>query len=139
MPDERSSGLDSQQSTPITPVSAFSFGTEHSSDNDSLAAAVPETVMAEQVTKDVVKEAQSVGRPAPIDDTASTTNTPAANGELPAGPATTNSTVSDPSSTATNATSADAASADSARVSGKAGGAATEVRGNGIHGTRKLY
>ena len=132
-------GLDSQQSTPLTPKSFFDSEHDHESDIESCATTVPETVMAEQVTKDVVKEAQSVGRPAPIDDTASTTNTPAANGELPAGPATTNSTVSDPSSTATNATSADAASADSARVSGKAGGAATEVRGNGIHGTRKLY
>ncbi|KAL6710281.1 hypothetical protein ACN47E_009227 [Coniothyrium glycines] len=46
--------------------------------------------MAEQVAKDVVKEAQSVGRPAPIDDTASTTNTPAVNGDPPSGTATTN-------------------------------------------------
>ncbi|KAH8728669.1 hypothetical protein GQ44DRAFT_701796 [Phaeosphaeriaceae sp. PMI808] len=57
--------------------------------------------MAEQVTKDVVKEAQSMGRPAPIDDSASTTNSAAAHGGLPSGPATT-----------TTSTSPDAASAD---------------------------
>ncbi|KAF2829344.1 hypothetical protein CC86DRAFT_464968 [Ophiobolus disseminans] len=83
--------------------------------------------MAEQVTKDVVKEAQSVGRLAPIDDTASTTNTPAANGELPSGPATANPTLSDPSSIAASANGADAAPAGSARVSGKADGAAIEA------------
>jgi hypothetical protein len=69
--------------------------------------------MAEQVTKDVVKEAQSVGRPAPIDDTASTTSNPAVNGEPPSGTATTNSTTSKHNATAANATSGHAASADS--------------------------
>jgi hypothetical protein len=73
MSDDSSAGLDAQRSTPVTPVTPLSVDTEHESDVDSLATAVPETVMAEQVTKDVVKEAQSVGRPAPIDDTASTT------------------------------------------------------------------
>jgi hypothetical protein len=116
-----------------TPVSA-SRNTEHSPDSESVAATVPETVMAEQVTNDVVKEAQSVGRPAPIDDTASTTNTPAAHGELPAGHASTNSTTSEPSSKATSATSADAVPADSARASGGADGAATEVMKD-RHGT----
>jgi hypothetical protein len=116
MGDERSTGLDTQLSGPGTPVSV---DTEHESDVESLATTVPETVMAEQVTKDVVKEAQSVGRPAPIDDTASTTSTPAVNGELASGPATTHATTSEPNSTATNATSADAASAGSVHVSGK--------------------
>ncbi|KAH7089162.1 hypothetical protein FB567DRAFT_326411 [Paraphoma chrysanthemicola] len=63
--------------------------------------------MAEQVTKDVVKEAQSVGRPAPIDDSASTTITPAANGELPSGPATAPSTTSEPSLLVTDANGAE--------------------------------
>jgi hypothetical protein len=125
MSDDSSAGLDAQRSTPVTPVSV---DTEHESDVDSLATTVPETVMAEQVTKDVVKEAQSVGRPAPIDDTASTTNNPAANGELPSGPATTNSTTSEPNSTATDATSADTASADSVHVSEKTHGATAHVR-----------
>ena len=57
--------------------------------------------MAEQVTNDAVKEAQSVGRPAPIDDSASSTNTRAAHGDATA---TTSSTASEPSSIATNAT-----------------------------------
>jgi hypothetical protein len=115
MDDERATGLDTQQSSPISPVSLFE--SEHESDNDSLPTTVAETVMAEQVTKDVVKEAQSMGRPAPIDDTASTTNTPAANGELPSGPATATST-SEQHPRATDATRADAASAGDAHVSG---------------------
>ncbi|KAH7398142.1 hypothetical protein BKA66DRAFT_591990 [Pyrenochaeta sp. MPI-SDFR-AT-0127] len=73
--------------------------------------------MAEQVINDVVKEAQSVGRPAPIDDTASTTNTPAVNGELPSGPAITNSYLLKPTSTATNTIHADTLPADSVYVS----------------------
>jgi hypothetical protein len=131
MSDDSSAGLDAQRSTPVTPVTPLSVDTEHESDVDSLATAVPETVMAEQVTKDVVKEAQSVGRPAPIDDTASTTNTPAAHGELPSGPATTDSTISEPNSTAidaTDATSADTAAADSVHVAEKTPGAAADVR-----------
>jgi hypothetical protein len=125
MGDERAAGLDTQLSSPTTPISLSE--SEHESDRDSLATTVAETVMAEQVTKDVVKEAQSVGRPAPIDDTASTTNTPAAGGELPTGPATTNSTTSDQTPTATNATSTHAASADVVHVSAKAIGAAAAV------------
>jgi hypothetical protein len=120
MDEARAAGLDTQQSSPISPVSFFE--SEHESDNDSLPTTVAETVMAEQVTKDVVKEAQSVGRPAPIDDTASTTNTPAANGELPSGPVTANST-SDQHPRTTDATSADAASAEDAHVSGTTRGA----------------
>ncbi|KAH4400453.1 hypothetical protein HBI24_080700 [Parastagonospora nodorum] len=75
--------------------------------------------MAEQVTKDVVKEAQSVGRPAPIDDTASTTSTPAVNGETPSGPATTASATSKPTPNATDAASASTAPADNVHVSDK--------------------
>jgi len=70
--------------------------------------------MAEQVTNDVVKEAQSVGRPAPIDDNASTTNSSAANGEQPSGPATTNSKLSE-APASTNATT-DAAPAAGAQA-----------------------
>jgi hypothetical protein len=129
MVDGHAAGQDTQLSAPATPVSLVS--TEHESDNESSATTVPETVMAEQVTKDVVKEAQSVGRPAPIDDTASTTSTPAAHGELPSGPATTHATTSEPTSTATNATSADAAPAGSVHVSGKDLGVPAAVRSDG--------
>lgn len=66
--------------------------------------------MAEQVTNDVVKEAQSVGRPAPIDEPASTTNSSAVNGEQPSGPANTNSKSSD-TSASTNATTEPASTA----------------------------
>jgi hypothetical protein len=123
MVERHSAGPVTQLSTPTTPVSFFDA--EHASDNESLASTVPETVMAEQVTKDVVKEAQSVGRPTPIDDTASTTNTPAANGELPSGSATATatatSTTSEPSMLVTDANGAHAA------VSGRTDGAATVV------------
>jgi hypothetical protein len=87
---ERSPGPDSHESSPISPVSATDFDAEDDSDKSSVATTAPETVMAEQVTSHVVKEAQSVGRPAPIDDTA-TTNT-SAHGELAPGPATANAT-----------------------------------------------
>jgi hypothetical protein len=115
MVDGYAAGADTHLSAPTTPVSLISTSTEHESDNDSLATTVPETVMAEQVTKDVVKEAQSVGRPAPIDDTASTTN----------------ATTSELKSTATNATSADAASAGNVHVSGNDLGAAAVVCSDG--------
>lgn len=86
---ERSPGPDSHESSPISPVSASAaaFDAEDDSDKSSVATTAPETVMAEQVSNHVVKEAQSVGRPAPTDDTA-TTITPA-HGELPSGLATT--------------------------------------------------
>ncbi|KAF1846794.1 uncharacterized protein K460DRAFT_283499 [Cucurbitaria berberidis CBS 394.84] len=82
--------------------------------------------MAEQVTNDVVKEAQSMGRPAPIDDTASTTKIPAVNGELPSGPATSKTNPLEAPHPATTADSADAAPPDSARASDKAHGEATQ-------------
>ena len=116
----RSAGHDSQQSSPLTPQPFIDA--EHESDKESCATTVPETVMAEQVTKDVVKEAQSVGRPAPIDDTASTTKTPAVNGELPSGPATTNSNPLEALGTATTADGADAAPAARAHASDRADG-----------------
>ena len=120
-------GQDSQQSTPLTPKSFFGSEHEHDSDIESCATTVPETVMAEQVANDVVKEAQSVGRPAPIDDSASTTNTPAVNGEPPAGTATTKPNPPEASSTQVIANGADAASASSAHVSEKAEGDAAAV------------
>ncbi|KAL1591373.1 hypothetical protein SLS60_011986 [Paraconiothyrium brasiliense] len=59
---------------------------ERPSDKEpSVATTDLQIVMAEQITHDVVKEAQSVGGPAPIDDTASTTNNSAGNGEAPSG------------------------------------------------------
>lgn len=101
--DERATGLDTQLSSPMTPSSFF--GSEHESDNESLATTAPDTVMAEQVTSHVVKEAQSVGHAAPIGDSASTTSTLAANGELPSGPTPTDNDPSDPLSDAATATS----------------------------------
>ncbi|KAF2855586.1 hypothetical protein T440DRAFT_158453 [Plenodomus tracheiphilus IPT5] len=74
--------------------------------------------MAEQVAYDVVKEAQSVGRSAPIDDSASTTSTPAVNGELPSGPTTSKHDSPQAPSAVTLAHKADAASTDGAHVSG---------------------
>jgi len=113
-------GLDSQQSTPVTPASFFDSDNEHDSDIVSCATTVPETVMAEQVTKDVVKEAQSVGRSAPIDDSASTTNSPAVNGGSPSGTATTTPNPLEASSTKPTANGADVASATGAHVEGHA-------------------
>ncbi|CAN9196968.1 unnamed protein product [Alternaria alternata] len=118
----RPAGLDSQQSTPLTPTSFFGSDQGQLSDIGSCATSVPETVMAEQVANDVVKEAQSVGRSAPIDDSASTTNTPAVNGEPPSGTATTKTTTSEASSTKPILNGADAPSADSAHVSDKTQG-----------------
>lgn len=84
--------------------------------------------MAEQVTNDVVKEAQSVGRPAPIDDTASTTNSSAVNGEQPAGPAATNTKISEaPSASTAAATTASAA----APAPASAAGAQASANGDG--------
>ena len=83
--------------------------------------------MAEQVTNDVVKEAQSVGPSAPIDGTASTTNSSAANGEQPSGPATTNSKLPEPPSASTNATTTDAAPAAGAQASANSDGNAATV------------
>jgi hypothetical protein len=123
-------GLDSQQSTPLTPKSSFfdaEHDHEHESDIESCATTVPETVMAEQVANDVVKEAQSVGPSAPIDDSASTTNTPAVNGEVPSGPATTKPTSLDASSNPPTVNGTGAASASSVHVSDKAGGLAATV------------
>jgi hypothetical protein len=77
---------------------------EHASDQEPVAApTVPNLVMAEQTTHDVVKEAQSMGAVSPIDDSASATNTSAGNGEAPSGPTTLDSKPSDAPST-TNAT-----------------------------------
>lgn len=123
----RPAGLDSQQSTPLTPTSFFGSDQGQLSDIGSCATSVPETVMAEQVANDVVKEAQSVGRSAPIDDSASTTNTPAVNGEPPSGTATTKTTTSEASSTKPILNGADAPSADSAHVSDKTQGHAAAV------------
>lgn len=68
---------------------------EHASDRESSAATtVPNLVMAEQITHDVVKEAQSMGVP-PIDVSASTTQSSAGNGEAPSGPNDFNSKASD--------------------------------------------
>jgi hypothetical protein len=71
---------------------------ETESDRASWPATVPHTVMAEQVTNDVVKEAQSVGRLAPIDASASATSTPAPQGEQPAPAATTTTSTTTPAS-----------------------------------------
>lgn len=101
---------------------------EHHSDRASSAAATDsQIVMAEQITHDVVKEAQSMGGPSPVDDTASTTNTTAGNGEAPSGPTTLDSTSSDALPTTTKAKPADTAPADVAQPSETAGGDAAQV------------
>lgn len=125
MEDERGSGHDAQQSASSASTSVTHA--EHDSNNNSSTATVPQTVMAEQVTNDVVKEAQSVGPSAPIDDTASTTNTLAATGEQPSGPATTNGKSSEAPPASTNATTTDSASAAGAQASANSDGTAMTV------------
>ncbi|KAF9739563.1 hypothetical protein PMIN04_010777 [Paraphaeosphaeria minitans] len=94
---------------------------ERPSDREPPAATTDlHIVMAEQITRDVVKEAQSVGGPAPIDDTASTTNDSAGNGEVPSGPNPRDSSPSDEPTT-TNATNP-AKTANAARPSVSADG-----------------
>ncbi|KAH9874429.1 hypothetical protein IAQ61_003618 [Plenodomus lingam] len=112
-------GFASHESSPRT-LDTF-IDSEHESDLESCATTVPETVMAEQVANDVVKEAQSVGRSAPIDDSASTTSTPAVNGELPSAPTTSKHDSPQQSSAAANANKPEASSADGARMTGKQG------------------
>lgn len=102
MEDDRRTGHDTLQSA--SPAPTLNPLAEQQSNRNPSPATVPHTVMAEQVTNDVVNEAQSVGRPAPIDDTATTTNSSAVNGEQPSGlPATTTSRPSEPAAP-TNAT-----------------------------------
>ncbi|KAF2631108.1 hypothetical protein BU25DRAFT_407658 [Macroventuria anomochaeta] len=86
--------------------------------------------MAEQVTNDVVKEAQSVGRPAPIDDTASATNSSAVNGEQPSGPATANTKTSEAPSASTNATTTASASTAGAQASVNSNGQTAAASNN---------
>lgn len=138
----RPAGLDSQQSAPLTPTSLFGSDQEHLSDIESCATSVPETVMAEQVANDVVKEAQSVGRSAPIDDSASTTNTPAVNGEPPSGTATTKPTPREASPTKPTVNGTGAPATGSAHVSDKADGdvaavsSEEEACGRGVNSSR---
>lgn len=116
MEHERRSGHDALESASASTTSPSVTLTvqEHLSDSNSSPVAVAQTVMAEQVTNDVVNEAQSMGRPAPIDDTASATNTSAASGEQPSGPATTDSKPSHAPSDPTNATTTTTDSASAA-------------------------
>ena len=125
MEDERATGHDTLLSASL--ASPFVSHAEHQSNSTSSPATVSETVMAEQVTNDVVKEAQSVGPSAPIDDTASTTNSSAANGEQPSGPTNTNSNPSEAPSASTNATTTDSASAAGAQASPNTDGQAATV------------
>lgn len=118
---------DSHQLAPLTPSSIHNHKHKHCSDIDSCATAVPETVMAEQVANDVVKEAQSVGRPAPIDDSASTTNDPAVNGDPPSGTPTTKLTPPEATSTKSAVNGINTASAGDAHMSQKAEGQAADV------------
>ena len=83
--------------------------------------------MAEQVAKDVVKEAQSVGRPATIDDSASTTNSPAVNGDPPSGTPTTKLNLPEAISTKPTVNGTSTPSAGGATMSQKAGGQAADV------------
>jgi hypothetical protein len=99
------------------------------SDNGALAGPTdPRTVMAEQITHDVVNEALSMGGPSPVDDTATTSNNSAGAGEAPSGPATTNLKASyDTLSTTPNATSIDAIDGDGRHALGAESGDAANV------------
>lgn len=77
--------------------------------------------MAEQITHDVVKEAQSMGGPSPIDDTATSTSNTAGDGGAPSGPTNAKPTTSEAHSTSTNATNATTTQADSVQAPGKDG------------------
>ncbi|KAH6614099.1 hypothetical protein C7974DRAFT_417832 [Boeremia exigua] len=125
MENARRTGHDAPQSASAAPPPVAQV--EHQSDSSPSPAAVPKTVMAEQVINDVVKEAQSVGRPAPIDANATATNSAATNGTPPSGPATTNSTPSAP----TNATTADPAAAAATQASTNGDGP-TPTISNGV-------
>lgn len=87
--------------------------------------------MAEQITHDVVKEAQSVGGPSPIDDTASSTNNSAGNGEAPSGPDSHDHKPFDANFT-TSTIPVDNA-ADATSLSEKVGGGAANVSANARH------
>lgn len=105
----------------------FSPDKERRSDSKPLAAAIdPKIVMAEQITHDVVKEAQSMGGPSPIDNTASTTENSAGNGEAPSGPSTIKANPSDATPT-TNATAENIATAETIQTSEKSVGDALSV------------
>ncbi|KAF1994806.1 hypothetical protein P154DRAFT_624469 [Amniculicola lignicola CBS 123094] len=93
------------------------------SDNKTLPVATDtQIVMAEQITHDVVKEAQSMGRSSPIDDTVTSTNHSARDGGAPFEPTTANSHSSDSSLTASaNASSATSAPADATETMDKTG------------------
>jgi hypothetical protein len=147
MEHERRSGHDALESasTTISPSVTLTVQ-EPLSDSNSSPVAVAQTVMAEQVTNDVVKEAQSMGRPAPIDDTASATNTSAASGEQPSGPATTDPKSSDaPSpSDSTNATtpptdSASAAADEKPSANGDALAATVSAKDTSVRICAKHY
>ncbi|KAF2188181.1 hypothetical protein K469DRAFT_684919 [Zopfia rhizophila CBS 207.26] len=96
---------------------------EDRSDRDlSTADTVKKIVMAEQITQDVVKEAQSMGD-SPIDATATTTKNSAGNGETPSASTTTNSKPSEAfCATSTTATRTDATQVDGISVSEKVDG-----------------
>lgn len=121
-PGQRSA-LDSSQSSPLTPALLLAcrapLDSEPKSDIASCATTAPETVMAEQVAQDVVKEAQSVGRPAPVDDSASTPSTPAVNGASPSGPETTHANADANADADANGNAADGGPVRSAHVAPK--------------------
>lgn len=100
----------------------------HSDRRPFAAATVPKIVMAEQITHDVVKEAQSMGGPSPIDVSASATNSSAGNGEAPSGPTTLDSKPSDALATTTNTKTKDTAAVGLVQQLDKAGRDGIPVR-----------
>ncbi|ORY09658.1 hypothetical protein BCR34DRAFT_589136 [Clohesyomyces aquaticus] len=102
---------------------------DHRSDKaPRVADTVLQIVMAEQITHDVVKEAQSMGGPSPIDDPATATNNDAGDGEAPSDSTTANTNPSDTlSKTSSNATSTHADQVDSASTSDKTGGPVSDT------------
>jgi hypothetical protein len=93
------------------------------------ARTVTKIVMAEQITQDVVKEAQSVGNALPIDDTATTTQSSAGDGATPSDSSTADSKLSKPSPTVSQpVTSASVSEVDGKPVVDKVDGDAAAVR-----------
>ncbi|KAF2265776.1 hypothetical protein CC78DRAFT_578945 [Lojkania enalia] len=96
---------------------------DHSDKGRVATDADTKIVMAEQSTHDVVKQAQSMGGPSPIDDPATTTNHFAGDGDAPSGPTNANRKPTEALlTTSTNATSTDTAQVDDAGAANKGGG-----------------
>ncbi|KAF2019924.1 hypothetical protein BU24DRAFT_129549 [Aaosphaeria arxii CBS 175.79] len=96
--------------------------------------------MAEQITHDVVKEAQSMGGPSPIDDNATSTSTPAGNGKAPPATSNVNSKPSEAlPTTSTNATNKEESKGDVSQLSDKADSALGTLKDRLLNGDSGEY